>query len=472
MKRRRPCYGSVPSDHAASRTVDDTVLSAGIDIGTSGVRAVVLDTVARRIVALAARPVAEGERTPDGGHLIDDGAMIDTALRALGEVAAAVEQVDAVSVAGAAGTLCFRDRSGAACAPAVAYDDSRFGSGLERVVAWRGRMPQAVRVVPITDAVLEALGAEPGCTDWTNALKLGWDPRSLRWSGDAATLERDGFLPRVAPPGARAARDTAEPAAHASLGRRSVLARGATDSCAMHVAAAGLTPGAWSVSLGSTVTWKAALAGTSPPAGLDGVPGAYAHRLAQDVWLAAAASNCGGAVLTALEPGADLAALDAAAHPPSGFAAYPLARPGERFPVSDPAFAGFGVPHPSDPRRHAALLEGIAFVIRRGIERLGDAGVATPEALHLSGGGSRSDLWTAVIGAVLERPLIAAPHADPALGAALLAAAAADNAPLGATAEAMRPALPAPKPLADSHLSAQMHSAYQRFVELLVATAS
>lgn len=448
------------------------MLSAGIDLGTSGVRAAVLDTEQRRVVAHAALPLPDGERTADGGHLIDDAAVIDAALRALADVAPAAGRIDALSVVGTAGTLCFRDCDGIACAAAVAYDDSRFGGGLERVAAWRERVPRAVRVVPITDAVLEALGAEPGHTDWTNALKLGWDPRGLRWPGSALDLERDGFLPRVAAPGTRAGR-SAGPAAHLALGSRSVLARGATDSCAMHIAAAGLTPGAWSVSLGSTITWKAAIAGAEPPATLDRLPpGSYAHRIAPDRWLAAAASNCGGAVLRALEPGADLAARDREADVPSGFAAYPLARPGERYPVADAGFAGFGLPHPSDPRLHAALLEGAAFVIRRGVERLNGAGVAPPAALHVTGGGARSAVWTGVIAAVLGRPLIVAPDAGPALGAALLAAAAADGLPLTAIAAAAHTAGAQSLPLSGSHIAAQLGSAYQRFSDSVIATTS
>ncbi|MGH7686541.1 MAG: hypothetical protein ACREN2_06975, partial [Candidatus Dormibacteria bacterium] len=170
------------------------MLTAGVDVGTSGARAVVMDTATGRVVAHAALDVLSGRRTRDGGHRIDDAAIIDAALRVLSRACATARATPAaVSVAGTAGTLCFRDARGDACAPGVAYDDQRFGTGLERVMEWRRLVPDAARVVPLTDAVLEALGGDAGSTDWTNALKLGWDARALRWPDGAGPLVTAGF---------------------------------------------------------------------------------------------------------------------------------------------------------------------------------------------------------------------------------------------------------------------------------------
>jgi sugar (pentulose or hexulose) kinase len=437
------------------------VLTAGIDIGTSGVRAVIADAMNAHVVASVAFDTASGVRTRDGGHVLDDAAVIDAAQRALARACADAHATPAaISVAGAAGTLCFRDVRGAACAPAVAYDDARFGGGIERVLAWQRSVPLAARVIPITDAVLEALGADTGVTDWTNASKLGWDPRTQRWPAEASELREREFLPEVAPPGTAAGRCTLDAAPGA------LLARGVTDSCAMHIAAAGLEPGAWSVSLGTTVTWKAALDGEDPLA-LQHLPrGAYGHRLAQNAWLAAAAGNSGGGALS----GDNLAALDHVARIPSGFAAYPLPRAGERFPVCDPRFPGFGSPHAGDPRRHAATLEGVAFVVRLGIEQLGRAGIAAPTTLNVTGGGANSAIWMAVLASTLDIPVAPRPGDGPALGAALLAAVAQQQKPLRAAlgavvkANAKEPnALVNPEPA----MAPALHERYRAFTNLL-----
>ena len=400
------------------------MLTAGVDIGTTGVRAVLFDPAGERMVGRVEVATPAGTRTEDGAHTVDEAPVVDAALQALTRVCAgAALSPVAISVAGTAGTVCFRDARNRMCAPAVMYDDMRFGAGVERLARWKRELPDARRALPITDAVLEALGARPGFTDWTNASKLGWDPGSATWPPAAWGLREAGFLPRVDPPGAPAG-TCRLPAARGAL-----LTRGATDSCAMHIGVAAFTEGAWSVSLGTTVTWKAAMSGSTPDA-LDRLPaGAYAHRLAPAFWLAAAAGNSGGGALRELDPpDADLGDLDASARTPTGFAAYPLPRRGERYPVVDPDFAGFGLPHPDDPRLHAAILEGVAFVVRLGVERISAAGVPPPDRLFIAGGGAGSAAWARVLAAVMSVPVAPRPLSGPATGAAVLAAAAVEGA--------------------------------------------
>ena len=400
------------------------MLTAGVDIGTTGVRAVLVDPAGERTVGRAEVATPAGTRTEDGAHTVDEAAVVDAALEVLARVCAgAALSPVAISVAGTAGTVCFRDARNRVCAPAVMYDDTRFGAGVERLSAWKRELPEARRALPITDAVLEALGARPGYTDWTNARKLGWDPIAATWPPVAWGLREAGFLPRVDPPGAPAG-TCRLPAARGAL-----LTRGATDSCAMHIGVAAFAEGAWSVSLGTTVTWKAALPGSMPDA-LDKLPaGAYAHRLAPAFWLAAAAGNSGGGTLRELDAAdADLSELDSSARNPTGFAAYPLPRRGERYPVADPEFAGFGIPHRGDPRLHAAILEGVAFVVRLGIERISAAGVPPPDRLFLTGGGAGSSAWARVLAAVVGVPVASRPLSGPATGAAVLAASAVEGA--------------------------------------------
>ena len=125
--------------------------------------------------------------------------------------------------------------------------------------------------------------------------------------------------------------------------------------------------------------------------------------------------------------GADYGALDAEADrwPPGAegllFAPY-LA--GERTPHADPdargAFVGLSVRHDRGALARA-VLEGVAFGLRDSLELLRDLGVEATVG-RVSGGGARSELWLRIVASVLQLPLErTALEEGSAYGAALLA---------------------------------------------------
>jgi xylulokinase len=98
---------------------------------------------------------------------------------------------------------------------------------------------------------------------------------------------------------------------------------------------------------------------------------------------------------------------------------------GERTPHTDPAARGvlFGLNHDSDAAAVGqAVLEGVAFAFADGLDALLEAG-ATIDRISVIGGGARSMWWGGVLAAALKRPLIYrdASEVGPALGAARLA---------------------------------------------------
>jgi xylulokinase len=101
---------------------------------------------------------------------------------------------------------------------------------------------------------------------------------------------------------------------------------------------------------------------------------------------------------------------------------------GERTPHNDPRAVGVlhGLTHSTGRREVArAVLEGVAFAFADGIEALKSSGTPIGE-LAAIGGGARSDLWLQIMADVLGRPLRrpAGPEAGPSLGAARLAGVA------------------------------------------------
>jgi xylulokinase len=131
----------------------------------------------------------------------------------------------------------------------------------------------------------------------------------------------------------------------------------------------------------------------------------------------------------ALAPGTDFDALIApAAEVPAGseglyFLPYLT---GERSPHPDPfargAFVGLTVTH---DRRHLvrAVLEGVAYGLRDGLELMIAAGVPPPAQVRASGGGTASPLWRQILADVLDAELAVTNTSEgAAYGAALLSA--------------------------------------------------
>ena len=98
---------------------------------------------------------------------------------------------------------------------------------------------------------------------------------------------------------------------------------------------------------------------------------------------------------------------------------------GERTPHNNPHASGvlFGMGHDTSTAHVAqAVLEGVAFGMADGFDALLEAGVEV-HSLSVIGGGSQSTYWGRILAAVLQRPLVYRDGAatGPALGAARLA---------------------------------------------------
>jgi xylulokinase len=96
---------------------------------------------------------------------------------------------------------------------------------------------------------------------------------------------------------------------------------------------------------------------------------------------------------------------------------------GERTPFGDTdvrgGFVGLGLRHDRGALVRA-VLEGVGFALRDGLDLIAAAGTA-PAAARASGGGARSQLWLAILASILDLPLERTEsEAGAAYGAALL----------------------------------------------------
>lgn len=145
---------------------------------------------------------------------------------------------------------------------------------------------------------------------------------------------------------------------------------------------------------------------------------------------------------------------------------------GERSPYPDPlargAFVGLALRH---DRRHLvrAVLEGVGFGLRDGLDLVLGAGVPRPGQIRASGGGLASPVWRQILADILDAELVATSTTEgAAYGAAILAAVGVSwfsDVP-EATAALVR-TIPAAEPGAGAAAYSEAHSAYRELYPAL-----
>lgn len=407
----------------------------GIDVGTSGVRAAALDERGALIGSAAAVSM-----TDFGDPAVPDTwwRSVRVALAGLGG-ACDLSRVRGLAVDGTSGTMLAVDRLGEPVGAARMYDEPcddeavmraladhappdsaarGATSGLARVLMMQDR-PGAERLLHQADWIAGKLSGRFDRSDWNNALKTGYDPVAARWP---EWIKRAGAdvtkLPVVLEPGAPIGPVSPEAVA-LGLPASAIVHAGTTDGCASFLATGAAQAGDGVTALGSTLVVK--LLSDRPLFAPEF--GIYSHRIGA-VWLAGGASNTGGKVIEHFFPRERLAALSAGLRPeaPTGLDYYPLLRPGERFPINDPALAPRLEPRPEDETVFfQAILEGIAAVEALAYRKLTELGAPTRRAIRTVGGGAGNAAWTKIRERRLGVPFAEAESQHACVGVARLA---------------------------------------------------
>ncbi|MCW8928505.1 MAG: FGGY-family carbohydrate kinase [Gammaproteobacteria bacterium] len=414
----------------------------GIDLGTSGCRAVAIDA-AGRLVAEGAVPLPPSQQ--EGVAVQQSPQHWWQAIEQL--MPPLLEQLDpgsvtAIAVDGTSGSVLLADAEGNPLTPALMYNDNRArsqaeqigqlaprdsaahgtGSGLAKLL-WlleHHTLPVGGRVHTQADWISGRLSERYGYCDANNALKLGYDPIAHRWPEWMHSLPlAEGLLPRVVAPGAPIGPLSAELADRWGLSPQVMVCSGTTDSTAAFIASGAGAPGEAVTSLGSTLVLKviAERPVFAPEYGV------YSQPLGE-YWLVGGSSNSGGAVLRHYFSDEKMAVLTPQLQPdqPTGLDYYPLLTPGERFPFNDPDLPPRLTPRPEDDLQFLqGLLEGIAAIEKAGYDRLAALGAPYPVAVRSNGGGAKNRAWTAIRGRMLGVSMHQADAEEACYGTALLA---------------------------------------------------
>ncbi|MEL7143515.1 MAG: FGGY-family carbohydrate kinase [Cyanobacteria bacterium J06643_4] len=409
----------------------------GIDFGTSGARAIALNT-SGDILSQSRHSFAVGE--------VANPSAWRQALWALlaGLDSAALACVQRIAINGTSATALLCDRTLTPLTTALLYNDSTARSelpGLEEIAPagsptlsatstlvkalwWYRTVSAEVRaaathIVHQADWLAAQLHGQPGVSDYHNALKIGYDVRSNTYPNWLLTLPIADWLPKVRTPGDIVAPILPNIATQFGLPKTCQICAGTTDSIAAFLASTAHQPGDAVTSLGSTLVLK--LLSAVP---VDDAPsGVYSHRLG-DLWLAGGASNTGGAVLRQYFSSEQLSALSARIDPsiPCLLDYYPLTQPGERFPINDPDYTPRVTPRPaSDVEFLKGLLGAIARIECQGYKKLETLGAPSLKKVYTAGGGAQNSTWQTIRQQQLGVAVAVADQTEAAYGTALLA---------------------------------------------------
>lgn len=464
----------------------------GIDVGTSAVKAVLLDA-RETLVADSERPIATQRPRPGWSEQDPDAwwkAVGDALDRLARQAPGPLSDVRGIGLSGQMHGAVLLGERRQVLRPAILWNDGRAAEDAARLNREHPGLAAVVGVLPMagfTAPKLPWLAAnEPDifrrirtvmlpkdyvrlrltgevCTEMSDAAGTWWlDEARRAWSEEAlaATLLSPNQAPPLLEGSAPAGLLNPELARRWGMRTDVVVAAGAGDAAAGALGAGAARDGDAFISLGTSAQLFVTTATYRPaPATL---VHAFAHALPERWYQMGAMLN--GASCLAFAAGllnrdieSLLAETEAADEGPSPLLFLPYLT-GERTPHNDPDARGvlFGLSPSSTPADVVrAVLEGVAFSIRDAQEALAASGTAIAAAA-LVGGGARSRLWTRILSDVLGIPLRRTKGgvAGPAVGAARLAR-------IAATGERPEAVCIVPETLDETEPDLAAHAAYE-----------
>ncbi len=412
------------------------LLVAGIDLGTSGCRIIVIDSDKKIQFSQSIHYQSADKQTPELWL-----SSVYTLLEKLPEPLK--KQLMALAIDGTSGSILLTDQAGEPSSSVLMYDDLRAvdeaklikkvmpeqngGQGASGSLArlmWLLKNQASSKhryALHQADYVLGSLANNFRLSDENNALKLGYDVINRCWlTPEIRQLGiNPDFLPDVFCAGTVVAKIDKKIANKLGLSASMRLVSGTTDSIAAFIATGANKIGDAVTSLGSTLVVK--IIAEQPL--FSSEFGIYSHRLG-DKWLVGGASNSGGKVLRHFFNQKEIDQMTAKLQPNkiTGLNYYPLVSTGERFPIADAEKHAILTPRPEDNVRFfQGILEGIAMIEQAAYGKLAELGAPHVNAVRTVGGGSYNSAWTSIRQQALNVNMIAVEHTDAAYGVALLA---------------------------------------------------
>ena len=435
----------------------------GLDVGTTGVRALAVDRQGE-IVATAGRRYALSMPRPGWTEQEPDD-WWNAARDALGEVVHAVEgRVGGIGLTGQMHGAVFLDGSGKSIRPAILWNDQRTEAQCQEITSRVGakRLLEVCGNPALTGfqapKLLWLREEEPDAYQRVTHVLLPKDYIRYRLTGELATDPSDAsgtllldlrgrdwsqelldrlevpreWLPAVVESPGQTGQVGRSLAEELGLGPGVPVAAGAGDNAAAAIGVGVIAPGVGVSSIGTSGVVFAPSAAFTPDgpgrvhAFCHAVPGGY-HLMGVTLAAGAALEWWRGLFGAPLTP-EQLAELAASAAPGSGDLLFLPYLYGERSPLLDPrargAFVGLTASH-GRAELTRAVMEGVVFSLRQSLEIIAE--LAPVAQIRATGGGGRSRFWVQLQADIYGRPVsVMAVEEGAAYGAALLAGVAAE----------------------------------------------
>jgi sugar (pentulose or hexulose) kinase len=433
----------------SSKLTRPSPLFIGIDLGTSGCRAIAIDT--------SGEIKAESEHhysNQKGHHQQTPQDWWQATQTVLRDITSKVnhQHIHSIAVDGTSSTVLLCNDAGQPLTPALMYNDQHAKeqavflqqyanknsvvvnptSGLAKVL-WLNEHHtpnESFHIVHQADWIAGQLCRRFDFSDVNNALKTGFDSINNLWPLWLLDLFTElkinpASLPKVFSPGSFVSNINLHVARDLGLPIDVEIIAGTTDSTAAFIACSknsidNLTTGDAVTSLGTTLVLKVV---SDHPIN-DPAHGVYSQPYGER-WLVGGASNSGGAVLRYYFSDEQMLSLSKQLKPDivTNLNYYPLLKAGERFPINNPDLAPRISPKvESDAIFFQGLLEGIAEIEHAGYKLLKQLGAPYPTSVLTAGGGAINTVWQQIREQKLGVPVVAAEHTAAAYGAAKLAA--------------------------------------------------
>jgi len=449
------------------------VLSLGIDVGTSGIRAVVMNKN-HDILAEAQMPLppstpyhssqSPSEQPPSLQKSIgyfqtpsDWWSVLQAVIKQLSEQlfthhSLSLKDISHLAIDGTSGTVLLCDKQGTPISDALMYNDQRATeqakliksyapdetgaigatSGLAKIL-WLYRKHNNNQIhyaLNQSDWLTGLLTGVHGKSDSNNVIKMGYDAQNNCWPDWLLQLLEDSeipnsVLPQVYTPGHIIDTIALPVAEQLGFSPDLKICAGTTDSTAAIMASGAKKVGDAVTSLGSTLVMKV----VSEKPIYDINAGVYSQPFGK-LWLVGGSSNSGGEVLKQFFKPTEISILTEKLDQQvkqNQFSMlnlnyYPLSSAGERFPIQDPYLEPRISPRPAeDIQFFQALLEGMADIESLAYRHLVDLGTPYPKHVKSIGGGALNQTWQAIREEKLGVPVKLADMEQAAAGTALLA---------------------------------------------------